>query len=87
VADVVQTPTLTPQTVNAMAESVAKQAQGIIEAMEQGAQRRAELDEAMIQAKAVLDDTSKQISDMVIDHVIATATKPLELEVATSVTN
>lgn len=85
VAEMVQTPTLLPQTVAAMAESVAKQAEGVVTAMENGAQRRAELDDAMLTAKKILDDSSEKISDALIDSIVEHANNPLEIATAVPV--
>jgi uncharacterized protein YaaN involved in tellurite resistance len=84
IAEAVQTPTLTPQTIAAMADSVSQQADGIIHAMELGNQRRQEMDVAMIEAQKVLGDATKHVSDALIEHVIGTATKPLEIETSIS---
>jgi hypothetical protein len=80
IAEAVQTPTLTPQTIAAMADSVAKQADGIVHAMEIGVQRRQEMDTAMIEAQKVLGDATKHVSDALIEHVLQSANKPLEIE-------
>lgn len=82
IAEEVQTPTITPETVYAMAKSIDEQATGIVTAMENGAKRRAELDKAMVTAKQVLDSSAQKISDALVDQVIDQAAK---LDVATSV--
>ncbi len=85
IAQTIETPTLTPETIAAMADSIATQANGIVQAMKEGTQRRADMQHAMMMAKKVLDDSSQLITDTVINSVVATATRPLELEVSTSV--
>ena len=86
VAELVQTPTLLPQTVEAMAASILTQSEGIVRAMELGDQRRAELDKSMLAAKDVLDSSSRAITEAVVDRIVKQSeAKPLELEVATSV--
>lgn len=84
IAQVIETPTLTPETIAAMADSIAKQAEGIVQAMQEGAQRRSDMQHAMMTAKSLLDNTSKQISDAVINEVVASATKPLAITTSVS---
>ena len=79
VAEAVQTPTLTPQTIAAMADSIDKQADGVIRAMELGAQRRQEMEAAIMEAVPVMANASAKVSDALLQHVIGTATKPLEI--------
>lgn len=83
IVDGAETPSITPETIHAMAESLAKQAQGIIEAIDKGAERREAMDIAMLDAQKVFHDTTNQVSDAIIDRVVARATQPPE--VATSV--
>lgn len=79
IADAVQRPTLTPQTITAMVESVSTQADGIIKAMEAGAERRAELESAMVDAQSILANANKKVSDALIQRVLGAANKPLEI--------
>jgi uncharacterized protein YaaN involved in tellurite resistance len=79
IAKAVQTPTLTPQTIAAVADSVAKQATGIIEAMQMGAARRQELEQTMLQAQQVLANANTRISQAEIDEIVGQATKPIEV--------
>lgn len=82
IADSVQTPTLSPQTIALMAQTIADEADSIIKAMDDGYRRRAELEDAMRRALPVLKDASARVSDAVVQRVLDTATN---LEIATSV--
>jgi uncharacterized protein YaaN involved in tellurite resistance len=79
IAEAIQTPTLTPQTIAAMADSVSKQADGIVHALEVGTQRREEMESAIIDAGKIITDSSARVSDAQIEHITAAATKPLEI--------
>lgn len=79
IAEAVQTPTLTPQTVAAMADSIQKQADGILRAWELGEQKRQALDSAIIDAKRVLDSTSQRFSETIVDSVLTKARQALEI--------
>lgn len=83
IADAVQTPTLNPETIGAMADSIAGQAEGIINAIQAGAKRRAEMDHAIVQAHGVITAAAGEVSEAVIEEVVNAANKPLEI--ATSV--
>lgn len=85
IADAVQTPMLTPQTVMAMAQTIAKEADDIVRAMDAGEQRRAEMEDAMNQALPVMRDASAKVSDALVKRVVEEATKPLPLEITQSV--
>jgi len=85
IADTVETPTLLPQTIAAMADSLARQANGIVTAMEAGTRRREELDQAILDGGKVIADANAKISDALIASVVAKATAALPLEIATSV--
>jgi uncharacterized protein YaaN involved in tellurite resistance len=85
IANAVETPSLNPTTISAMAAAVERQSQAIIEAYEQGKQRRAENDEAMLKARDVISAATNELSDRVltqqnraVDEVIISAEKPLE---------
>lgn len=84
IADAVQTPTLQPATVEAMANSIAAQADAMIAAVHEGAQRRAALDAALMKGKSVIDGSTKKITDDYVQTYVDEATQPLEI--ATSVT-
>ncbi len=80
IADSIYTPTLTPQTIAALADSFAKQTDGLIAAMERGEERRKENEAAMVDAIGVIADASKKLSDSTIARVLTAANKPLEIE-------
>lgn len=79
IAEAIQTPTLAPQTIAAMADSISKQADGVIRAFELGEQRRAEMDHAMIEAKTVIDASTDRVNDAIIAEVLKKAHKAEEV--------
>ena len=79
IADAVQTPSLTPQTIAAMAAAVEQQAQGLVDAYETGKQRRAEVDDAIVSAQRVIQQATAQVSDTVVGELVSNATRRLEL--------
>jgi uncharacterized protein YaaN involved in tellurite resistance len=80
VAEMVETPTLQPATVAAMADAFAKAAQGIIDAADAGAERRKELDEAILSAHQVMQDATQKVSDKLIADTVQRALKPIEVK-------
>jgi uncharacterized protein YaaN involved in tellurite resistance len=79
IAEAIQTPTLAPQTIAAMADSISKQADGVIRAFELGEQHRAEMDNAMIEAKTVIDASTDRVNDAIIAEVLKKAHKAEEV--------
>jgi uncharacterized protein YaaN involved in tellurite resistance len=79
IAEAVQTPTLTPQTIAAMADSINEQADGVIKAMEEGARRRDEMEAAIMEAVPVMANASAKVSDALLQRVLGTVNKPLEI--------
>lgn len=79
IADAVQTPSLSIASIEAMADSVAKQADGMVAAIEAGAKRRAELDSAMLKARDVLSGASDRVVDAVVQSIVDNANRPLEI--------
>lgn len=79
IADTVNAPMLKPETVFAMADSILAQANGIVQAMQAGADQRAELDSAMVKSKQVIDSAANTVSDAIVDRIVATASTPLEI--------
>lgn len=67
IAGAVQTPSLTPQTITAMALSVEQQTQSIIDAYEQGKTNRAEADDAIVKAARVISAATNKISVKIIE--------------------
>ncbi len=84
VAELVQTPSLLPQTVFAMADSIARQTEGIMNALSVGFTKRAELDESILQAKGVIDGSAGKQAEAFVDRYLANVAQR-ELEVRTSV--
>jgi uncharacterized protein YaaN involved in tellurite resistance len=83
ISNAVETPTLTPTTISAMAAAVERQSQAIIEAYEQGKERRAENDDAMMKAREVISAATNEVSTRVIerqskvvDELVRKAEKP-----------
>jgi uncharacterized protein YaaN involved in tellurite resistance len=80
-----QTPTLSPQTIMAMADNISKEAEGTIHAFELGEQHRAEMDQAMIEAKSIIDVSTKKANDAVVEQVLKKAHEAEKIDVSTSV--
>ncbi len=85
IAQATQTPSLHPETVTLMAQSVADQAEGIVAAIELGVQKRAELDQAMLEGQAILVDATNKVSEAQIARALQVARESQAIEVATSV--
>ena len=73
------TPALAPQTVAAMAKSIADQADAIVQAMQDGLTRRAELDRAILQGKAAINAANDKISSEFVQAYVDQAIKPDEV--------
>jgi uncharacterized protein YaaN involved in tellurite resistance len=67
IATAVQTPSLTPQTIAAMALSVEQQAQSIIDAYEHGKESRAASDDAIVKASRVISAATNKVSTKIIE--------------------
>jgi len=67
IANAVQTPSLTPQTISAMAASVEQQTQSIIDAYESGKEKRAESDDAIVKAGRVISAATNKLSTKIIE--------------------
>lgn len=88
IAEAIQSPALKPQTVVAMANSIAAQADGVIAALESGERQRAELDTAMIEGKKVIDAAVERVNDAQVEHVLELAkAAPLQIARAVPVQN
>ncbi len=79
IAQMGQTPTVTPETVANMADSIAQQAESIQEAYIDGTRRRAEVDNAIVTAQRLSQVASEAISDAVVDELLVHATNRLAL--------
>lgn len=79
-ANALATPALDPRTVLAWSESLSAQADGIVQALELGIQKRAELDKAIIEGKKVIDEATEKVNQAQLQHVLAIAQeKPPEI--------
>jgi len=83
-ANALATPALDPRTILAWSESLSAQADGIVQAIQTGQQKRAELERAMIEGKMVIDSTTQRINQALLEHVLAAA-KDAPLEISRSV--
>lgn len=72
-ADSLATPSLSPSTITAWCESVRAQGEGMKTAIVNGEQRRAELDQAMIEGKKVIDTTTLEVNQARLEHILAKA--------------
>lgn len=79
IANAVETPSLTPQTIAAMAGAVEEQSQAIITAYEDGKRRRAETDTAIVTAQRVIADATARVNDAVLNNLVQEAEKPISL--------
>lgn len=79
IAATIQQPTLAPQTVAAMADSISRQADGIVKAIEEGDARRAELDSAIIEAQGVMNAATGRVTDAAVNGVIERALRTQDL--------
>jgi uncharacterized protein YaaN involved in tellurite resistance len=79
IARVIQTPTIRPETILEVAESIDAQARGIEEAVKYGQQRRAEVVTAIVTANESMSQTSQRLSRTVVDLVTKAKEAPLAL--------
>lgn len=79
IMEAVQTPTILPETVTSMTESMVLMADNILTAIQAGDQRRAELDKTMAEAKVVLDGSQAKFNQQVVDRIVASSTKPVAI--------
>lgn len=70
IAQGVQTPTLTPQSITAMAAAIEQQANGIIDAYNEGKVKRAEADKAIVEAQRVIADSTNRVSDTIVNKYV-----------------
>jgi uncharacterized protein YaaN involved in tellurite resistance len=81
IAKLIQSPTLTPDTIMEVAASIDAQAQGIEEAVKYGEQRRAEVVTAIVAARDSMSESSQRLNATVLE-LVAKAQKPLQLPAA-----
>lgn len=84
IAEVIQNPTLTPETIAVVTDSLAQAADGILVAFENGEAKRKELNIAMNTAQGQLADTHQKIDDTVINLVVDSVAEEAP-QIATSV--
>lgn len=70
IADEVETPSLSPEAIYAMARGIREATDGVIAAMDRGAQRRAEQEEAMAEAQQVFADSARDVSDALVERIV-----------------
>lgn len=78
IARTIQTPTLRPETILEVAESLEQQSQSMIEAVQYGQQARQEVTQALLTAQASLSKGSQNLTDTIV-QLVGASSKPLEL--------
>lgn len=75
----VQTPTLLPETITAVTDSLVQMAENILTEVEEGSRKRAELDATMAQSKLILDGSSAHYNEQVVNSIVGTSRQMLAL--------
>ncbi|WP_326558889.1 toxic anion resistance protein [Micromonospora sp. NBC_01796] len=78
IAKVIQTPTIRPETILEVADSIDAQARGIEEAVRYGQEKRAEVASAIVEANESMSASAQRLSRIVVD-LVAKARDPLVL--------
>ena len=78
IAQLIQSPTIKPETILEVAASIDAQAKGIEDAVRYGQQRRAEVVTAIVTAQESMSQSSTKLNAAVVD-LVAKARQPLEL--------
>ncbi|MDG4797071.1 toxic anion resistance protein [Micromonospora sp. WMMD1082] len=78
IARTIQTPTIRPETLLEVAESIDAQARGIEEAVRYGQQKRAEVVDAIVTANQSMAQSANRLSQTVVE-LVTRAKQPLEL--------
>jgi uncharacterized protein YaaN involved in tellurite resistance len=78
IARIIQTPTIRPETILEVADSIDAQARGIEEAVRYGQQKRAEVVNAIVLANESMSDSAQRLSATVVD-LVTRAKEPLAL--------
>ena len=81
IAKVIQTPTIRPETILEVADSIDAQARGIEEAVRYGQQKRADVATAIVEANESMSASAQRLSRIVVD-LVAKARDPLILPAA-----
>lgn len=84
-AQALATPALDPRTIVAWNESLAAQADGIVAAIELGQRKRAELEQAMIASKNVIDQTTQRVNEAELKSVMTASKEEAPLDIIKSV--
>ncbi|SBT55015.1 toxic anion resistance protein [Micromonospora narathiwatensis] len=78
IAKVIQTPTIRPETIIEVADSIDAQARGLEEAVRYGQQKRAEVVTAIVTANQSMSESSQRLSRTVVD-LVTRAKEPVAL--------
>jgi uncharacterized protein YaaN involved in tellurite resistance len=78
VARIIQAPSIRPETLTAMADSIVTQNEGLLEAVREGQQQRALVVDAIVTAGHRITTSGRQLNDAVVD-LVTRAQKPVEL--------
>lgn len=75
IASVIQTPSLTPQTIASVTDSLALAAEGVLEEFVNGEQKRKELNQAIFAAQGKLATVHEKVDSAIIDQVVESASQ------------
>jgi uncharacterized protein YaaN involved in tellurite resistance len=81
IAKLIQTPTIHPETIMEVAESIDAQAKGIEEAVKYGERRRAEVVTAIVTARDSMSESTQRLNATVLE-LVAKAQEPVQLPAA-----
>jgi len=85
IAEAINQPTFWPSTMRSITDSLEQTAAGILSAYQAGEQRRAEADQEMRSSQELLTGAAGRLNDAIINGVVGSATKPLPIEITTTV--
>jgi uncharacterized protein YaaN involved in tellurite resistance len=85
IAQIINQPTVWPETMRAVTEALTQAAEGILTAYQVGEEKRVEVDQTMVQSAQVLGDVHHKINAAVIGQIVGSAQQPVPVEIATSV--
>ena len=75
----IQTPTILPETVSAVTDSLVQMAENILTEVANGENRRAELETTMGQSKLVLDGSSRNYNEQVVNGIVGRSKEMLAI--------
>jgi uncharacterized protein YaaN involved in tellurite resistance len=78
ITEIIQRPTLTVETIAAVAESISAQADGILAAIDHGRQRRAAVESQIVQARADMSAATERLSAGILNRMVNDALTPSE---------